>query len=129
MNWLERACREFQAKAEDGTANTAERSLSALSAVPNPRLSENQGRLLSPTPPTGEAVEERAAIIIQIPHSFDSIATSRGACSSIKADDSRLFSMFEATGITGLSSSKMLRIPHFLQSISALVATAVVRTG
>jgi hypothetical protein len=40
MNWLERARREIQENAQQPTANSAERNLTAVMAVPPPTLCE-----------------------------------------------------------------------------------------
>ncbi len=74
MNWLERARREIQESALRRTANSAERNLTAVMAVPAPALREklegsigsngstSPPRLLEPESLL-EAYEERAAIM------------------------------------------------------------------
>jgi hypothetical protein len=73
MNWLERARREIP-KSARRTANTAERNLTAVMAVPRPALREklqesigsNGSTALSHVPESEsmrEAYEERAAIM------------------------------------------------------------------
>ncbi len=74
MNWLERARREIQESARRRTANSAERNLTAVMAVPAPALREklegsigsngstSPPRLLEPESLL-EAYEERAAIM------------------------------------------------------------------
>jgi hypothetical protein len=74
MNWLERARREIPKSARRRTANSAERTLTAVMAVPNPALREKlEGSIGSngSTSPSRlleleaawEAYEERAAIM------------------------------------------------------------------
>jgi hypothetical protein len=74
MNWLERARREIPKSARQRTANSAERTLTAVMAVPSPALREKlQGSIgsngsASPsrfldTEAVWEAYEERAAIM------------------------------------------------------------------
>jgi hypothetical protein len=74
MNWLERARREIQGNAQQPTANSAERNLTAVMAVAPPALCEKlRGSIGSngSTPPSHlaepefvrEAYEERAAIM------------------------------------------------------------------
>jgi len=74
MNWLERARREIPKSARRRTANSAERTLTAVMAVPSPGLREKlEGSIGSngsaPTPRNSgkedvwEAYEERAAIM------------------------------------------------------------------
>ena len=72
MNWLERARREIQKTPCRRTANSAERNLTAVMAVPNPALCEKlEGSIGSngSTSPSRllesvqEAFEERAAIM------------------------------------------------------------------
>jgi hypothetical protein len=74
MNWLERARREISKSARRGTANSAERNLTAVMAVAPPALREklegsigssgntSPSRLLEPES-VREAYEERAAIM------------------------------------------------------------------
>ncbi len=74
MNWLDRARREIQESARRPTANSAERTLPAVMAVPPPALREklegsigsngstSPSRLLEPES-VREAYEERAAIM------------------------------------------------------------------
>ena len=74
MNWLERARREMQGTARQSTANSAERNLTAVMAVPNPGLCEKSGASIrsndgAPAAPLAELeaarqdFEERAAIM------------------------------------------------------------------
>jgi hypothetical protein len=74
MNWLERARREILKSAKDSTANSAERTLTAVMAVPPPAIREKlDGSIGSngSTSPTRlleleaawEDFEERAAIM------------------------------------------------------------------
>ena len=74
MNWLERARREIPKSARRRTANSAERNLTAVMAVPNPGLWEKSAASIgsngsaSPsrsldTESVREAYEERAAIM------------------------------------------------------------------
>ena len=72
MNWLERARREIPKSARRRTANSAERTLTAVMAVPNPGLWEKSAASIgsngstSPSHPlesVREAYEERAAIM------------------------------------------------------------------
>ena len=74
MNWLERARREIPKSARRRTANSAERNLTAVMAVPSPALRQKlegsigcngspwPSRLLE-TESMREAYEERAAIM------------------------------------------------------------------
>jgi hypothetical protein len=74
VNWLERARREIPKSARRRTANSAERNLTAVMAVPHPGLweksaasigsngSTSPSRLLEPDS-VREAYEERAAIM------------------------------------------------------------------
>ena len=74
MNWLERARREIPKSARRRTANSAERTLTAVMAVPSPALrqkldgsigsngSTSPSLLLEPES-VREAYEERAAIM------------------------------------------------------------------
>jgi hypothetical protein len=57
MNWLERARRELLEKARERTANTAERTPTAVTAVRDPAESSEAAEALR------EAWEERAAIL------------------------------------------------------------------
>jgi hypothetical protein len=72
MNWLERARREIPKNARRRTANSAERTLTAVMAVPDPAFREKLGGSIgsngsAPTPRNSgkedvwEAYEERAA--------------------------------------------------------------------
>jgi hypothetical protein len=72
MNWLERARREIPKSARRRTANSAERNLTAVMAVPPPaireKLAESIGSNGSTSPSrlpesVREAYEERAAIM------------------------------------------------------------------
>jgi hypothetical protein len=74
MNWLERARREIPKSARRRTANSAERNLTAVTAVPHPGLWEKSAASIgsngSTSPPyllesesVREAYEERAAIM------------------------------------------------------------------
>lgn len=74
MNWLERARREIPKNARRRTANSAERTLTAVMAVPHQGLWEKSGESIgsngSTSPPSlleietaREEFEERAAIM------------------------------------------------------------------
>ena len=74
MNWLERARREIPKSARRRTANSAERTLTAVMAVPKPALREKlEGSIgsngsaptqrISEKEDVWEAYEERAAIM------------------------------------------------------------------
>jgi hypothetical protein len=74
MNWLERARREIGESGQRPTANTVDRILTAVMALPNPavteQLSGSIGSIGSPPPARiletevlREAFEERAAIM------------------------------------------------------------------
>jgi hypothetical protein len=75
MNWLDRARREIPKSARQRTANSAERTLTAVMAVPHRALCEKSGASIgsngsAPTPCNSgkddvweEAYEERAAIM------------------------------------------------------------------
>ena len=72
MNWLERARREIQESAVQPTANSAERTLTAVMAVPHPGLWEKSAASIGSNGSTSpshllesvwEAYEERAAIM------------------------------------------------------------------
>jgi len=74
MNWLERARREIPKSARRRTANSAERTLTAVMAVPPPALREKlEGSIgsngstspshLTESESVREAYEERAAIM------------------------------------------------------------------
>jgi hypothetical protein len=74
MNWLERARREIPKSARRRTANSAERNLTAVMAVPNPGLWEKSAASIgsngsAPLPrlleleSVRDAYEERAAIM------------------------------------------------------------------
>jgi hypothetical protein len=74
MNWLERARREIEESARRRTANSAERTLTAVTAVPPPGLWEKSRasigsngsaptQRISEKEDVREAYEERAAIM------------------------------------------------------------------
>ena len=72
MNWLERARREIPKSAKDSTANSAERNLTAVMAVPPPAIREKLDGSIGSNGSTSpshllesvrEAYEERAAIM------------------------------------------------------------------
>ena len=72
MNWLERARREIPKSARRRTANSAERNLTAVMAVPPPALTEKLDGFIGSNGSTSpshlveyvrEAYEERAAIM------------------------------------------------------------------
>jgi hypothetical protein len=74
MNWLERARREIPKSAKDSTANTAERTLTAVMTVPPPAIREKLNGSIGSNGSTSpshlpesesmrEAYEERAAIM------------------------------------------------------------------
>ncbi len=74
MNWLERARREIPKGARQRTANSAERTLTAVMAVPHPGLWEKSAASIGSNGSTSpsyllesesvrEAYEERAAIM------------------------------------------------------------------
>ena len=72
MNWLERARREIPKSTQRRTANSAERTLTAVMAVPHPGLWEKSAASIGSNGSTSpshllesvqEAFEERAAIM------------------------------------------------------------------
>jgi hypothetical protein len=74
MNWLERACREIQESAARRTANSAERNLTAVMALPHHTLRQKSEGSIGSNGSTSsshllesesalEAYEERAAIM------------------------------------------------------------------
>lgn len=71
MNWLDRARREIRRDTQEGTAKTAERNPTAVTAVPHPRLGPERPHSIGSNggmPPKDYAAlrdefEERAAIM------------------------------------------------------------------
>jgi hypothetical protein len=79
MNWLERARREIPKSARRRTANSAERTLTAVMAVPNPGLWEKSAASIGSNGSTssGDFSEIEATIDRYAMHAATMMATGR----------------------------------------------------